>query len=105
VRLRFEDGCFVPEGSGSAPAQAAAFNAADQAYLDCLDAMTAQGRHVCYAPGRNYAPKAFAEMPQANGMTWRAFQKAQERLFGADAIENVGYGSPSKGTKRIARKA
>jgi RecA-family ATPase len=105
VKLRWEDGCFVPEGSGSAPQQAAAFNAADQTYLDCLDAATAQGRHVCYATGRSYAPKAFAEMPQANGMMWRAFASAQERLFAAGLIENVPYGPPSKGTKRIARKA
>ncbi len=105
VQLRFEDGFFVLQGSESAPAQAAAFGAADQAYLDCLDAMTAQGRHVCYATGRGYAPKAFAELPQANGMTRRAFEQAQERLFAAGLIENVAYGPPSKGTKRIARKA
>jgi hypothetical protein len=43
-------------------------------------------------------------MPQANGMTWKAFQSAQERLFAAGRIENVAYGPPSKGTKRIARK-
>jgi RecA-family ATPase len=105
VKLRWEDGCFVPEGSASAPQQAAAFNAADQTYLDCLDAATAQGRHVCYATGRSYAPKAFAEMPQANGMMWRAFASAQERLFAAGLIENVPYGPKSKGTKRVARKA
>jgi RecA-family ATPase len=105
VKLRWEDGCFVPEGSASAPQQAAAFNAADQTYLDCLDAATAQGRHVCYATGRSYAPKAFAEMPQANGLTWRAFASAQERLFAGGMIENVSYGPPSKGTKRVARKA
>jgi hypothetical protein len=52
---------------------------------------------------REYAPKAFAEMPQAQDMTWRAFQSAQERLFAAGTIENVSYGPPSKGTKRIAR--
>ena len=49
-KLRWEDGCYVLEGSAGAPQQAAAFNAADQTYLDCLDAMTEQGRHVCYAP-------------------------------------------------------
>jgi RecA-family ATPase len=105
VKLRWEDGCFVPEGSAPAHTKAAAFTAADQAYLDCLDATTAQGRHVCYAKGRGYAPKAFAEMPLANGMTWRAFHAAQERLFAAGTIENISYGPPSKGTKRIARKA
>jgi RecA-family ATPase len=105
VRLRWERGVFVPEGSASAPQQAAANTTADQRYLDCLDAMTAQGRHVCHAKGRGYAPKAFADMPQANGMTVRAFMSAQERLFAAGKIENVAYGAPSKGTKQIARKA
>jgi RecA-family ATPase len=103
--LQWDGGHYVLEGTASAPRQAAAFSLADQTYLDCLDAMTAQGRHVCHAKGRGFAPKAFADMPQANGMTWRAFQSAQERLFAAGAIENISYGPPSKGTKRIARKA
>jgi RecA-family ATPase len=105
VRLQWEDGCFVPEMSTGAPQKAAAFSLADQSYLDCLDTMTAQGRHVCHAKGRGYAPKAFADMPRADGMTWKAFQAAQERLFATGVIENVTYGPPSKGTKRIARKA
>ncbi|MCG2639657.1 MULTISPECIES: AAA family ATPase [Bradyrhizobium] len=105
VTLQWEDGCFVMEGTASAPHQAAAHANAEQRYLECLDAVTAQGRHVCHAPGRSYAPKTFAEMPQAGGMTWRAFQAAQERLFATGAIENVPYGPKSKGTKCIARKA
>lgn len=103
--LQWSGGHYVLEGTATAPQQAAAFTLADQTYLDCLDTMTAQGRHVCHAKGRGYAPKAFADLPQANGITWRAFQSAQERLFAAGAIENVAYGPPSKGTKRIARKA
>jgi len=102
-KLRFDAGCFVLESSASAPHQAAAFNAADQIYLECLEAMTAQGRHVCHGKGRSYAPKAFADLPQAKGMTVRAFATAQERLFAGGRIENIGYGPPSKGTKRIAR--
>jgi RecA-family ATPase len=104
VRLQWEDGCFVLEAAASAPHQAAANTTADRRYLECLDAITAQGRHVCHAPGRGYAPKAFAEMPQAAGLTWRAFQAAQERLFAAGTIENIPYGPKSKGTKCIARK-
>jgi RecA-family ATPase len=104
VKLQWEDGCFVLEAAASAPQQAAVYSQANQVYLDCLDAVTAQGRHVCHAKGRGFAPKAFAEMPQANGMTWKAFQTAQERLFAAGIIENVAYGPPSKGTKRVARK-
>jgi RecA-family ATPase len=104
VRLQWEEGCFVMEGTASAPHQAAANTTAEQRYLECLDAIAAQGRHVCHAPGRGYAPKAFAGMPQASGLTWRAFQQAQERLFAAGTIENVPYGPKSKGTKCIARR-
>lgn len=104
VRLQWEHGCFVLETSASAPRQAAANNSADHRYLECLDAVNAQGRHVCPGKGRGFAPKEFAEMPQANGMTARAFQAAQERLFAAGAIEAVPYGPPSRGTKRIARR-
>jgi RecA-family ATPase len=103
VKLRWEDGCFVPEGSAGAPHQAAAFNTADQTYLDCLDAATAQGRNVFPLPGRGHAPKVFAEMPEAAGMTWQGLAKAQERLFAAGKIANVSFGSPSKDTKRIQR--
>jgi RecA-family ATPase len=105
VKLQWDDGCFVLQGTASAPHQAAANATAEQRYLECLDAVITQGRHVCPGKGRGYAPKEFAEMPQANGMTARAFQAAQERLFAAGTIEAVPYGPPSRGTKRIARKA
>jgi RecA-family ATPase len=104
VRLQWDEGCFVLQGTASAPHQAAANNTADQRYLECLDAVTTQGRHVCPGKGRGYAPKEFAEMPQAAGMTARAFQAAQERLFGAGVIEVVPYGPASRHTKMIARK-
>jgi RecA-family ATPase len=104
VKLRWEDGCFVMEGSASAPQQAAVHSSADQRYLDCLDAIADQGRHVFAMPGRGYAPKVFADMPQAQGATWPAFRAAQERLFHKGTIENVPFGSPSRGLKKIVRK-
>ncbi|KJC37962.1 hypothetical protein UP06_30405 [Bradyrhizobium sp. LTSP857] len=103
VAIRWEEGSFVMKGSESAPAQAAAFNVADQAYLACLDAATAQGRNVFPMPGKGHAPKVFADMPQANGMTWQGLAKAQERLFAAGKIANVPFGKPSKDAKRIER--
>jgi RecA-family ATPase len=105
VRLQWEDGCFVPEGTASAPHQAAALNAAEQTYLACLDRLTMQGREVREHPGRGYAPKTFADMPEANGITARAFKAAQERLFSNGVIHNVTEGPASKRTKRIARKS
>jgi RecA-family ATPase len=104
VRLQWDDGCFVLQGTASAPHQAAANNTAEQRYLEGLDAITAQGRHVCPGKGRGYAPKAFEDMPLANGMKAKAFQAAQERLFAAGAIEVIAYGPPSKGAKCVARR-
>jgi RecA-family ATPase len=103
VRLQWEDGCFVMQGTASAPAQAAAYSGADETYLACLDAATAQGRNVFPFPGKGHAPKVFADMPQAKGMTWQGLAKAQERLFAAAKIGNVAFGKPSKGGKRIER--
>ncbi|UGY15571.1 AAA family ATPase [Bradyrhizobium septentrionale] len=102
VKLRWEDGCFVPD---SAPAltRATGFNTVDRAYLACLDRLTLQGREVREHPGRGYAPKVFADMPEANGITARAFKAAQERLFSAGLIQNVTEGPASKRTKHIAR--
>ena len=81
VKLRWEDGCFVMETAASAPHHAAAHSSADQRYLECLDACTAQGRHVFAMPGRGYAPKTFADMPQANSTTWQAFASSAGAAF------------------------
>jgi RecA-family ATPase len=105
VKLRWQDGCFAMQGETPAPLQAAAFNAADRAYLACLDRLTEQGREVREHPGRGYAPKVFADMPEAQGVTARGFAAAQARLFSADLIHIVTDGPPSKQTRRIARKA
>jgi RecA-family ATPase len=104
VKLRWEEGCYVLQGSAPAPAAAAAQNAADRAYLNCLDAATAQGRNVFEATGRGHAPNVFAGMPEAKGTAARAFRAAQERLFSAGLIHNEVYGPPSKNSRRIARK-
>jgi RecA-family ATPase len=104
VKLRWEDGCFVLESAASSPVQAAAANAADRAYLDCLDVATEQGRNVFASTGRGYAPNVFAEMPQANGITARALKAAQERLFSTGTIHNEPCGPASRNSRRIARK-
>jgi RecA-family ATPase len=104
VKLRWEDGCFVPLGSAPASAQAATFNAADRAYLACLDRLTEQGREVREHPGRNYAPAVFADMPEANGIKAKGFKAAQYRLFSANMIHVVTDGPASRQSRRIAHK-
>jgi RecA-family ATPase len=105
IRLRWEDGCFVPASAASAPARAEAERSAEQAYLVCLDVCTAQARNVFPVPGRGYAPTVFAGMAEAKGHSRKALEAAQQRLLNANVIENAPYGPPSRGSRRIARKA
>jgi RecA-family ATPase len=104
VKLRWEDGCFVPLASPPASAQGASFSVAELTYLVCLDRLTEQGREVREHPGRNYAPAVFADMPEANGIKARGFKAAQDRLFSAGMIHVVTDGPRSKPARRIARK-
>jgi RecA-family ATPase len=104
VALRWEDGCFVPESAALASELTAASATADQIYLDCLDASIAHGRNVFPRPGRGFAPKVFAQMPEAKNLNRRALEAAQQRLFSVGSIEAVPFGPPSRGTKRIVRK-
>jgi hypothetical protein len=104
VKLRWEEGCYVLQGSEPAPAQAAAFNSADAVYLACLDVVTAQGRRVSDSPSSTYAPAVFADMPEAKGINAKGFRMAQDRLFSAGLIHVVTEGSASKRRRHIARK-
>jgi len=57
-------------------------------FLDLLDKLTLQRRHVSHAANlSNFAPKVMAGMPEACGTNHGAFKRAMERLFAADEIE------------------
>ena len=103
--LRWENGCFVPASAVPTPATAEVQRSAEKAYLECLDVCTAQGRNVFPVPGRSYAPTVFAGMAEAKRHSRKALEAAQQRLFKANAIENVPHGPPSRGSQRIARKS
>jgi len=55
--------------------------AANETFLKCLAAMTAQGRSVSHAPGANFAPARFAKMPEARGFDQADLEAAMERLL------------------------
>jgi len=56
------------------------------AFLRCLDAVTEQRRHVSHMPAANFAPKVFAAMPEASGVSRKALEQAMERLFASKEI-------------------
>ena len=101
VRLRWERGVFVPEGSAGAPQQAAAQNKVDRLFIQLLEERNAQGRWVTPSKASGYAPKELAAMMGAAGTTAEAFAKAMERLLAAKGIIVDTFGPPSKQRQRL----
>jgi RecA-family ATPase len=104
VRLRWDNGIFVLASSAASAQQIATEHSIERSYLDCLDVATARGLRVFPHPGRGYAPKVFAGMPEAAGSGWKAFAGAQARLMSAGQIHVVAEGYQSRQVHRIARK-
>jgi RecA-family ATPase len=105
VRVRWERGVFVPEGSASAPRQAAAQNKVDLLFIQLLEERNAQGRWVTPSKAAGYAPKELAAMTGAEGTTPEAFAKAMERLLTAKRIIVDTFGPPSKQRQRLIVEA
>lgn len=88
VQFWWHRGAFVtskPTGDDSAAHAADAFD--EGLFLDLLERLTMQRRHVSHAPNlSNYAPKVMAAMPEARGVSKGNFARAMERLFAADRI-------------------
>jgi RecA-family ATPase len=103
IRLRWERGVFVPEGTASAPERAAAEATVDGVFLRCLDAKQAQGINVFANTGRGYAPAVFEQMAEAAGYKSQTLAKAQERLLADGRIKNEPFGPPSRGGRRLVR--
>lgn len=103
VRLRWQRGVFVPEGSGSNLHQVVAEATIDETFLTCLDLCHARGVSVSAASGSNFAPAVFERMPEATGLKRKALGLAMARLFTARRIRAETFGPPSKQRQRLAR--
>jgi RecA-family ATPase len=104
VRVRWECGVFVPEGSASPMERAAAEAPIDDAFLRCLDAKTAQGIFVTPNSARGSAPKVFEGMQEAAGFNARALALAMERALSAGKIKVETVGPPSRRSSRLVRE-
>ena len=103
VRLRWQRGVFVPEGSASTPERLAEEARVDELFLRCLEIRTVQGLILGAQPGRNYAPAEFAKMPEANGLKRTALAMSMERLLSTGRIRVDPFGPKSRGAKRLVR--
>jgi RecA-family ATPase len=102
--VRWSNGLFVPiEGVVRNADERAAL--AEDLTLTLLRRYTAQNRNVSInANPNNYAPKLFAEAPEAEaaGVTHKDFKTAIERLLQRGVIENEPFHPPGK-TKNSIR--
>jgi RecA-family ATPase len=103
IKLRWQAGVFVPEGTASLHQRSAAEKTVDDAFLRCLDAATAQGRPVSSNKSSAYAPAVFEGMPEVGGAKRNGLAQAMERLFSAGKIKVETSGPPSKRRERLIR--
>lgn len=92
LAFRWHKGAFVrdddlPADYAGELAHAAAIAQENARFLECLDVATNKRRNVSHANGANFAPRVFAEMPEARGMSAEALKRGMERLISTGEIE------------------
>jgi RecA-family ATPase len=106
IRLRWQNGVYVPIGTPSTLDKLAADQKAEQAFLALLDRFTAQNQRVTHeqASWSNYAPKRFAEHPDGKAIGERALAMAMQRLLDARTIcIETMPGKPSRRQYKLVR--
>lgn len=101
IRLRWQDGVFAVEEGQKALDRAASSAKGERVFLKLLRQFAEEGRHVNHAGGRYYAPSAFAEHPENEGVSKRGYSAAMNGLFAAKRIAVEPYGPPSKRATKI----
>jgi len=101
LRLRWQNGLFIPDDGEKALASAQAN--AEAMFLATLDAYTTQGRHVSASQSVAYAPTVFSRDPNCKGFSMDSFRDAMNALFAKGAIKIETFGPPSKQRSRVAR--
>src|SRR5262249_16767209 len=103
IRLRWQDGLYLPVPSQSTLDALAAERKADDLFLKLLRRHASQGRNVTDKKGTSYAPAIFAAEPEAKKakITNKALTEAMTRLFAANKIRIVTEGPASKQRTKI----
>lgn len=96
LALRYRDGAFFCEGSGTALDVQATTAKADRVFAKLLRECHSNGRRVNHTGGNSYAPKVFATHPDAEGVTQKAFRRAMETALAAGSARIETEGPPSR---------
>lgn len=96
IALRWREGVFVADAPVTGLDRMAATAKTERVFLKLLRTFTDEGRTVNHAGGPTYAPKVFAEHPDAENCTKRALRGAMDKLIAEKKIGINVKGSPSK---------
>lgn len=96
INITWKDGVFVANAIETGLDRATVSVKAERVFVKLLRQTLDQGRRVNHAGGQTYAPKVFASMPDAEGVTKRTFGQAMERLLAARKIIIASDVPPSK---------
>lgn len=96
IRVRWQNGVFVPVTQPSSLEKFATEKQAEHVFLDLLDRFTQQGQRVGPNKSSNYAPTKFAAHPEANGCGKTTLAAAMQRLLDVGTIRVEQTGSPAR---------
>jgi RecA-family ATPase len=105
IRIRWNKGCFFPDGAAVGFDRAAAEANADAIFLDLVAKFQAEGRNVSANPSPSFAPNVFCKHPASKGLTAKVLRSAMERAFAKGAIKNELFGPRSHERTRIVLAA
>lgn len=101
IGLMWRDGVFVAKPQETGLDRMANNAKAERVFIKLLRAFSEQGRRVSDSGGSNYAPRAFAEHPESEGVTKAALRSAMDALFAKGKIRPHETGPPSKRRRHI----
>lgn len=96
ITLTWNDGIFVADAPVTGLDRIAVSAKAERVFLKLLRQFTEEGRRVNHAAGLSYAPKAFSEHSEREGVTKPAFKAAMDRLLQTGKIKIHEHGPQSR---------
>ncbi|MBP1856766.1 AAA family ATPase [Rhizobium herbae] len=105
IKLRWEKGAFVLNSGSRSGLMVEA--KAERVFMDCLATVDRNIGRVTFAKtsAQYYAPKVFAQMPEADGVNVRQFEKAMDSLRRSGRITEINHGTLPRPTMGIVDAA